>query len=89
MWLAPRPEEGALRRDPEKGEALGAGVSQPLRQEGLAPTLRALEPRSPVCRQRRPHLPQEETKRQLSKALRGQEGKPDARRVPGRAGGSD
>ena len=78
----------ALRRDSEKGEALGVGVSQPLRQEGLSPTLRALEPRSPVCRRQRPHLPQEETGRQLSEAPRGREGKPGTRRVPGRAGGS-
>lgn len=63
-------------------------MSQLLRQEGLSPTLSALEPHSPVCRQRRPHLPQEETRRQLSEAPRGREGKPGARRVPGRAGGS-
>lgn len=73
-------------RLPGKWEALWAGVSQRmLRQGGLPPTPSAWSP-AHLSAGKRPHLPQEETRRQLSERLR--EGRREAgpQEGPGRLG---
>lgn len=66
-------------------------MSKTLRKKDLSPTLRALEPRSPVCEAGealRLHLPQEETRDAAKRGSERAGGEAGTRRVPGRAGGS-
>lgn len=65
-------------------------MSQTLRQEDLSPTLRALEPRSPVCEAAealRLHLPQEETRDTAKRGSERAGGKAGRREGPGEGGG--